>query len=749
MNVINKTIELGDGRTIVIETGKLAKQADGSVVVRMGNTVLLATVCAAKDAVPGTDFMPLQVDYKEKFSAFGRFPGGFTRREGKPSDYEILTSRLVDRALRPLFPDDYHAEVYVNVILFSADGEDIPDALAGLAASSALSVSDIPFNGPISEVRVARVRGKFVINPTFAQLDEADIDIMVGATLDNIMMVEGEMKEVQEADMLEAIKVAHEAIKQHCRVQMELAEAAGKTVKREYSHEENDDELRAAVRAACYDKAYAVSVSGTGKQERSEAFKAIVDEFKAQYTEEELETKAPLIDRYYHDVEKEAMRRAILDEGKRLDGRKTNEIRPIWIETDCLPGPHGAAIFTRGETQSLTTVTLGTKNDEKIVDDVLIFGKERFLLHYNFPPYSTGEAKSQRSIGRREIGHGNLAHRALKQVLPKDYPYVIRVISDILESNGSSSMATVCAGTLALRDAGVPLRKPVSGIAMGLISENKGTNYAILSDILGDEDHLGDMDFKVTGTEDGITATQMDIKVDGLSYEILERALAQAKEGRMHILGKITEAQPETRPDLKPHAPRIETIIVAKEFIGAIIGPGGKIIQGIQEKTGTTIAIEEVDNKGIVEIAATNRESIDAALRAIKAIVAMPEVGEVYEGKISSIMPYGAFVEFMPGKDGLLHISEMDWKRLESVEETGLQEGDPVTVKLVDIDPKTGKFKLSRRALMPKPEGYVEHERPARPPRREGGNDRNDRNNNNSRDRRDDRHDRHNSGGRF
>ncbi|MDR1723811.1 MAG: polyribonucleotide nucleotidyltransferase [Tannerella sp.] len=721
MNVFNKTIELNDGRTIKIETGKLAKQADGSVTVTMGNTVLLATVCAAKDAVPGTDFMPLQVDYKEKFSAFGRFPGGFTRREGKPSDYEILTSRLVDRALRPLFPDDYHAEVYVNVTLFSADGEDMPDALAGLAASSALAVSDIPFNGPISEVRVGRVNGEFVINPTFSQIEKADIDIMVGATIDNIMMVEGEMSEVQESDMLEAIKVAHEAIKEHCKAQLELQEAVGKTVKREYCHEENDEELRAAVRAACYDKAYAVSVSGTGKQERIDSFDAIKEEFKAKYTEEELETKGPLIDRYYHDVEKEAMRRAILDEGKRLDGRKTNEIRPIWIETDCLPGPHGAAIFTRGETQSLSTVTLGTKSDEKIVDDVLVHGKDRFLLHYNFPPFSTGEAKSQRSVGRREIGHGNLAHRALKRMIPTDYPYVIRIISDILESNGSSSMATVCAGTLALRDAGVPMKKPVSGIAMGLISENKGTNYAILSDILGDEDHLGDMDFKVTGTKDGITATQMDIKVDGLSYEILEKALAQAKEGRLHILGKITEAQPEARPDLKPHAPRIETIIIGKEFIGAVIGPGGKIIQSIQEKTGTVISIDEVDNKGIVEIAATNKESIDAALRAIKQIVAVPEVGEVYEGKISSIMPYGAFVEFIPGKDGLLHISEIDWKRLETVEEAGLHEGDQITVKLVDIDPKTGKFKLSRRALMPKPEGYQERERPQRPPRTDGG----------------------------
>ncbi|MDR2470033.1 MAG: polyribonucleotide nucleotidyltransferase [Tannerella sp.] len=724
MNVINKTIDLGDGRTITIETGKLAKQADGSVTVRMGNTVLLASVCAAKEAVPGTDFMPLQVDYKEKFSAFGRFPGGFTRREGKPSDYEILTSRLVDRVLRPLFPDNYHAEVFVNVILFSADGEDVPDALAGLAASSALAVSDIPFNGPISEVRVGRIDGKYVVNPTYSQLEQADIDIMVGATIDNIMMVEGEMDEVQEADMLEAIRVAHEAIKEHCRAQMELAEACGKTVKRTYCHEENDEELRKAVHDACYAKSYAVAVSGTDKQTRTEAFEAIVTEFKATCTEEELETKSPLIDRYYHDVEKEAMRRAILDEGKRLDGRKTTEIRPIWIETDCLPGPHGAAVFTRGETQSLTTVTLGTKTDEKIVDDVLVHGKERFLLHYNFPPFSTGDARAQRGVGRREVGHGNLAHRALKRMLPRDYPYVIRIISDILESNGSSSMATVCAGTLALRDAGVDIRKPVSGIAMGLISENKGTNYAILSDILGDEDHLGDMDFKVTGTKDGITATQMDIKVDGLSYEILEKALAQAKEGRLHILGKILEAQPETRPDLKPHAPRIEKLIIGKEFIGAIIGPGGKIVQGIQEKTGTTISIEEVDGAGIVEVAGLNKESIDGAMRAIRAIVAVPEVGGTYEGKISSVMPYGAFVEFMPGKDGLLHISEMDWRRLETVEETGLREGDNVTVKLVDSDPKTGKFRLSRKELLPKPEGYENSSgdsgRTQRPPRSDG-----------------------------
>ena len=728
LNPINKTIKLGDGREITIETGKLAKQADGAVTVRMGNTVLLATVCAAKEVNPGVDFMPLQVEYKEKFSAFGRFPGGFTKREGKASDYEILTARLVDRALRPLFPDNYHAEVYVNIILFSADGEDMPDALAGLAASAALAVSDIPFNGPISEVRVARVDGQFIINPTFSQLEKADIDIMVGATLDNIMMVEGEMDEVQESEMLDAIKAAHEAIKVQCQAQMELMEACGKTVKREYCHEVNDEDLRKDVHDKCYDKVYAIATSGSDKHQRADAFDAIVEEYKSQFTEEELtEEKVGMIDRYYHDVEKEAMRRAILDEGKRLDGRKTTEIRPIWIETDCLPGPHGAAIFTRGETQSLSTVTLGTKDDEKIIDDVLTHGKERFLLHYNFPPFSTGEAKAQRGVGRREIGHGHLAWRALKRMIPENYPYVVRVMSDILESNGSSSMATVCAGTLALRDAGVPMKKPVSGIAMGLISENHGTNYAILSDILGDEDHLGDMDFKVTGTKDGITATQMDIKVDGLSYEILERALAQAREGRMYILNKILEAQPEARPDLKPHAPRIETLTVAKEFIGAIIGPGGKIIQGIQEKTGATISIEEVDGVGQIEISAVNKECIDAALRAIKSIVAVPEIGEVYEGKISSIMPYGAFVEFMPGKDGLLHISEIDWRRLDTVEQAGLKEGDTIKVKLVDIDPKTGKFKLSHKVLIPKPEGLEE-----RPLRGERGprNDRGPRNNN-------------------
>lgn len=737
LNPINKTITLADGRTITIETGKVAKQADGSVTVRMGNTVLLGTVCAAKDAVPGTDFMPLQVEYKEKYSAFGRFPGGFTKREGKASDYEILTSRLVDRALRPLFPDNYHAEVYVNVVLFSADGEDIPDALAGLAASAALAVSDIPFNGPISEVRVARVDGQYIVNPTFTQLEKADIDIMVGATLDNIMMVEGEMNEVQESEMLEAIKVAHEAIKLQCQAQLELAEACGKTVKREYCHETNDEDLRKDLHDSTYSKVYAVAVAALPKLERLSAIDAILEEYKTKFTEEELtDEKVEMLNRYYADIQKEAMRRAVLDEGKRMDGRKTNEIRPIWIETDCLPGPHGSAIFTRGETQSLSTVTLGTKDDEKIIDDVLNQGKERFLLHYNFPPYATGEAKASRGVGRREIGHGHLAWRALKRMIPENFPYVVRIISDILESNGSSSMATVCAGTLALRDAGVQMKKPVSGIAMGLISENKGTNYAILSDILGDEDHLGDMDFKVTGTKDGITATQMDIKVDGLSYEILEKALAQAKEGRLFILNKILEAQPEARPDLKPHAPRIENMVIAKEFIGAVIGPGGKIIQGIQEKTGASIALEEEGGVGKIEIAGKNKETIDAAVRAIKAIVAVPEVGETYEGKISSVMPYGAFVEFMPGKDGLLHISEIDWKRFDTMEETGLKEGDTIAVKLVDIDPKTGKFKLSHRVLLDKPEGYEE-----RPPRSERP-QRNDRGDRGDRGRRGDRGDR-------
>ena len=705
INPIVKTIELGDGRTITLETGKLAKQADGSVMLRMGNTMLLATVCAAKDAVPGTDFMPLQVEYKEKYAAFGRFPGGFTKREGRASDNEILTCRLVDRALRPLFPDNYHADVFVNIIMFSADGVDMPDALAGLAASAALSVSDIPFNGPISEVRVARVDGQFVINPTFEQLAQADMEIIVAATYDNIMMVEGEMNEVSEAELLEAMKVAHEAIKVHCKVQMELTEAVGKTVKRTYCHEVNDEELRKAVHEACYAKSYAIAASGNcNKHERQEAFDAICNEFKATFSAEELAEKKALIDRYYHDVEKDAMRRCILDEGKRLDGRETAEIRPIWSEVGYLPGPHGSAIFTRGETQSLTSVTLGTKMDEKTVDDVLARTKERFLLHYNFPPFSTGEARPQRGVGRREIGHGNLAHRALKKVIPANYPYVIRIVSEILESNGSSSMATVCAGTLALMDAGVQIKKPVSGIAMGLIKNAGEDKYAVLSDILGDEDHLGDMDFKVTGTKDGITATQMDIKVDGLSFEILERALNQAKEGRLHILDKLTETMTEPRVELKDHAPRIETLTIPKEFIGAVIGPGGKIIQGMQEETGATITIEEVDGMGRIEVSGTNKKCIEDAMRLIKGIVAVPEVGEVYKGRVRSVMPYGAFVEFLPGKDGLLHISEIDWKRLETVEEAGIKEGDEIEVKLLEVDPKTGKFKLSRKVLMPRPE---------------------------------------------
>jgi len=705
MNPISKTIDLGDGRTIVIETGKLAKQADGAVTVRMGNTVILATVTAAKDAKEGVDFMPLQVEYKEKFSAIGRFPGGFMKREGRASDYEILTSRLVDRALRPLFPDDYHAEVFVNLILFSADGVDMPDALAGLAASAALAVSDIPFNGPISEARVARTDGKFIVNPTFEQLSRADMDIMVGATIDNIMMVEGEMSEVSEAEMLEAIKVAHEAIKVQCNVQLELSAAVNKTVKREYCHENNDEALRADVHAKCYDKAYAIAASGNAnKHERLDAFEAIREEYKQTLNEEELAEKGALINVYYHDVEKEAMRRAILDEGKRLDGRSTTEIRPIWCEIDYLPGPHGSAVFTRGETQSLTTVTLGTKLDEKLVDDVLVRDKDRFLLHYNFPPFSTGEARPQRGVGRREVGHGNLAHRALKRMIPENYPYVLRVVSDILESNGSSSMATVCAGTLALLDAGVQIKKPVSGIAMGLISENKGANFAVLSDILGDEDHLGDMDFKVTGTKDGITATQMDIKVDGLSYEILEKALNQAREGRMHILNKITETISEPRADLKPHAPRIEVMTIPKEFIGAVIGPGGKIIQGIQEASGAIITIEEIDGIGRIEISANNKAAIDAATGQIKGIVAVPEIGEAYEGKVMSIMPYGAFVEFLPSKEALLHISEIDWVRFEKMEDTGLNVGDKITVKLLDVDQKTGKYKLSRKALIERPE---------------------------------------------
>jgi len=704
MNVVTKTITLGDGREITIETGKLAKQADGSVMVRMGNTMLLATVCSAKDAVPGTDFMPLSVDYKEKFASSGRFPGGFLRREGRASDYEILVSRLVDRALRPLFPDDFHAETFVTVTMFSADGIDIPDALAGLAASAALAVSDVPFNGPISEVRVARINGEFVVNPTFEQLESADMEIMVAATIDNIMMVEGEMKEVSEDDLLNAMKVAHKAIKVQCQAQLELMEAAGKTVKRSYCHEENDDELKKDIWAKTYDKVYAVATAcNADKHARSENFEAIKTEYIAALEPEVAAEKKGMINKYYHDVEKEAMRRSILDEGKRLDGRKTTEIRPIWSEVDYLPGTHGSAVFTRGETQSLTTVTLGTKMDEKLVDEALIRGKERFLLHYNFPPFSTGEARASRGVGRREVGHGNLALRALKNMIPENYPYVVRVVSDILESNGSSSMATVCAGTLALMDAGVQIKKPVSGIAMGLISENKGKNFAVLSDILGDEDHLGDMDFKVTGTKDGITATQMDIKVDGLSYEILETALKQANAGRMHILAKIQETLAAPRADMKPNAPRIIVIMIPKEMIGAVIGPGGKIIQNMQAETGAVITIEEIGDQGRVEIAANNKAAIDAAIAKIKGIVAIPEIGDTYPSKVKSVMPYGAFVEFMPGKEGLLHISEIDWKRIETMEQSGIKEGDIIDVKLLDIDQKTGKFKLSRKALLPRP----------------------------------------------
>lgn len=723
-NPIKKTITLSDGRVITLETGKLAKQADGAVELRMGNTMLLATVVSAKEAGEGVDFMPLTVEYKEKFSSAGRFPGGFLKREGRASDYEILTARLVDRVLRPLFPDNYHADTFVNVTMYSADGEDMPDALAGLAASAALAVSDIPFNGPISEVRVARIDGQFVINPTYAQLENADLELMVGATYDNIMMVEGEMNEVSEADLLAALKFAHEAIKEQCKVQMELAEEAGATVKREYCHEVNDEELRKDVREKCYDKAYAIAKAGCAdKHWRQDSFDAICQEYIDSLPEEEKEEKTPLVKRYYHDVEKDAMRRCVLDEGIRLDGRKTTEIRPIWCQTDYLPGPHGSAVFTRGETQSLATVTLGTKLDEKILDDVLNQGRERFLLHYNFPPFSTGEARPARGVSRREVGHGNLAHRALKRMFPDDFPYVCRVVSDILESNGSSSMATVCAGTLALLDAGVKMKKPVSGIAMGLITDSESSKYAVLSDILGDEDHLGDMDFKVTGTVDGITATQMDIKCDGLSYEILEKALMQAREGRLHILNIINETIPAPREDYKPHVPRIVTMIIPKDLIGAVIGPGGKVIQGIQEASGATVSIDEIDEGGYIEVAAANKDSIDKAMEMINAIVELPEEGKVYTGKVRSILEFGAFVEFTPNRDGLLHISEISWERLENMEASGLKEGDTVEVKLLEIDKKTGKYRLSMRALQEKPEGYVERERAPRGdrgPRRDG-----------------------------
>ena len=735
MNVITKSVQLPDGRTITIETGKVAKQADGAAVLRMGNTVLLATVCAAKDAVPGTDFMPLQVDYREQYSAAGRFPGGFTKREGKASDEEILTSRLVDRALRPLFPSNYHAEVYVQVMLLSADGVDQPDALAGFAASAAMACSDIPFEHYISEVRVARINGEYVVNPTFQQMEEADMDIMVGATKDNIMMVEGEMKEVAEQDLIGALKAAAEAIKPMCELQYELAKEKGTDVKREYDHEINDEELREQIKTELYKPAYDINHQALEKHARQDAFDKVLADFLEKYdaahtdlSEEDLEEKHAEATRYYDDVMRDAMRRCILDEGLRLDGRATTDIRPIWCEVSPLPMPHGSAIFQRGETMSLSTCTLGTKMDEKLIDGVLEKSYQRFLLHYNFPPFSTGEAKAQRGVGRREIGHGHLAWRGLKGQIPADFPYTVRLVSQILESNGSSSMATVCAGTLALMDAGVPMKKPVSGIAMGLIKNPGEDKYAILSDILGDEDHLGDMDFKTTGTRDGLTATQMDIKCDGLSFEILEEALMQAKAGREHILNCMMETISEPRAEMKPQVPRIVAFDIPKEFIGAVIGPGGKIIQQMQEDTGATITIEETDGKGHVQVSAPNKDSIDAALAKIKAIVAVPEVGEVYEGTVRSIMPYGCFVEILPGKDGLLHISEIDWKRLETVEEAGIKEGDKIKVKLMEIDPKTGKYKLSHRVLMEKPEGYVERERRPRPERGE------------RRPRRDDRH---------
>ena len=735
MNVITKSVQLPDGRTITIETGKVAKQADGAAVLRMGNTVLLATVCAAKDAVPGTDFMPLQVDYREQYSAAGRFPGGFTKREGKASDEEILTSRLVDRALRPLFPSNYHAEVYVQVMLLSADGVDQPDALAGFAASAAMACSDIPFEYYISEVRVARINGEYVVNPTFQQMEEADMDIMVGATKDNIMMVEGEMKEVSEQDLIGALKVAAEAIKPMCELQYELAKEKGTDVKREYDHEINDEELREQIKSELYKPAYDINHQALEKHARQDAFDKVLADFLEKYdaahtdlSEEDLEEKHAEATRYYDDVMRDAMRRCILDEGLRLDGRATSDIRPIWCEVSPLPMPHGSAIFQRGETMSLSTCTLGTKMDEKLIDGVLEKSYQRFLLHYNFPPFSTGEAKAQRGVGRREIGHGHLAWRGLKGQIPTDFPYTVRLVSQILESNGSSSMATVCAGTLALMDAGVPMKKPVSGIAMGLIKNPGEDKYAILSDILGDEDHLGDMDFKTTGTRDGLTATQMDIKCDGLSFEILEEALMQAKAGREHILNCMMETISEPRAEMKPQVPRIVAFDIPKEFIGAVIGPGGKIIQQMQEDTGATITIEETEGKGHVQVSAPNKDSIDAALAKIKAIVAVPEVGEVYEGTVRSIMPYGCFVEILPGKDGLLHISEIDWKRLETVEEAGIKEGDKIKVKLMEIDPKTGKYKLSHRVLMEKPEGYVERERRPRPERGE------------RRPRRDDRH---------
>ena len=743
MNVITKTVQLPDGRTISIETGKVAKQADGAVVLRMNNTVLLATVTAAKEAVPGTDFMPVTVDYREKYYATGRFPGGFTKRESKASDEEILVSRLVDRALRPLFPSDFHCEVFVQIWLLSSDGKDQPDALAGFAASAAMACSTIPFEHTISECRVARINGEYVINPTFDQMKDADLDIMVGCTKDNLMMVEGEMSEVSEQDLIGALKAAQEAIKPMCDLQDELAKELGTNVKREYNDEINDEDLRKQIHAELYQPAYDIIHQTLPKQERNDAFDKTIADFLEKYdaahtdlSEEELEEKHAEAGRYWGDTMRDAMRRCILDEGLRMDGRKTDEVRPIWCEVSPLPMPHGSAYFQRGETMSLATVTLGTKLDEKLVDGAVTRAYQRFLLHYNFPPFSTGEAKSQRGPGRREIGHGHLAWRALKGQIPEGFPYTVRVVSDILESNGSSSMASVCGGTLALMDAGVPIKNPVAGIAMGLIHNPGEDKFAILSDILGDEDHLGDMDFKTTGTKNGLTATQMDIKCDGLSFEVIERALMQAKAGREHIMAEMMKTISEPRAEMKPQVPRIEAFDIPKEFIGAVIGPGGKIIQQMQEDTGSTITIDEADGVGHVQVSAPNKESIDAAIQKIRAIVAIPEVGEVYDGVVKSAMPYGCFVEIMPGKEGLLHISEIAWKRLETVEEAGIKEGDHIQVKLLEIDPKTGKYKLSHRVLVEKPEGYVERERRPRReggerrPRREGGRERQPRHNN-------------------
>jgi len=704
---IEKSFSLKDGRTISIETGRLAKQADGAVVVRMGNTMLMATVVANKEVRDGFDFLPLTVEYKEKYAATGKFPGGFFKREARPSEAEILTSRLVDRALRPLFPDTWRYETQVLISLISGELDTPPDALAALAASSALSVSNIPFAGPISEVRVARVNGEIKVNPTFSELEDADLELIVAATIDNINMVEGEMKEVSEAEMLEAVKVAHEAIKVQCQTQIELAEAVEKSKeKREATVAETDEDLDKRIKDATYDKVVAlVKTFNNNKHERSEIGKAIRNEFIESLSEEEQEEKTGYIKNYFHDMHKEIVRNVVLDDRTRLDGRKLDEIRPIWSEIDYLPSAHGSAIFTRGETQSLVTTTLGTKMDEQILDGAVVSGKSKFLLHYNFPGFSTGEAKRMMGTSRREVGHGNLAMRALRGMLPKgdENPYTIRIVSDILESNGSSSMATVCGGTLSLMDAGVKLKKPVSGIAMGLISDSESGKYAILSDILGDEDHLGDMDFKVTGTRDGITACQMDIKVDGLSYNILEEALEQARNGRIHILDEMAKTIKEPREDYKPHVPRIEQVIVPKEFIGAIIGPGGKIIQDIQATTNTTITIEEDGEFGMVAISSQDKESIEAAKDRIKAIIAVPEVGEVYNGKVKTITNFGAFIEILPGKDGLLHISEIDWKRTEDVEKV-LTVGQDLEVKLIGLDPKTGKLKLSRKVLLPKPE---------------------------------------------